>query len=271
MQMPISLDPDVLSRTIFAGEGKFHHFTSVGSTNAEAMRAAAAGAPEGSVFLADEQTAGRGRSDHSWHSPAGSGLYVSVVLRPALAANEVLWLSLIAGLAAHDAIRRVTGHVCDLRWPNDLMAGGALETKLGGVLTEMGNGPGGARLAVIGVGINVNQAEFPPEIAGSATSLRLATGREWPRQALLSALLQSLDKEYRALQSDARAAGADVVHRFAEYSSYAQGARVQVDDHSAASFTGVTAGLDQRGFLRVETAEGVRTVLSGGVRKIGKS
>lgn len=264
--MPEAIPLESLAGTIFAGEGKFHHFASIGSTNAEAIRAAAGGAPEGSVFLADEQTAGRGRSGHSWHSPSGTGLYVSAVLRPDLSPDRVLLLSLIAGMAVQAAISNITGFEADLRWPNDIMARRKEEKKLGGILTELGTGKGPEHFVIVGMGLNVNQAEFPPELC--ATSLRLETGREWPREALLLALLQSLDAEYRALKSGA---GAGILPRFAGRSSYVRGARVQVDDHGAASFTGVTAGLDERGFLRVETEGGIRTVLSGGVRKIGKS
>jgi BirA family biotin operon repressor/biotin-[acetyl-CoA-carboxylase] ligase len=251
-----------LEGTIFAGK-EHRHFQSIGSTNRAAMDAALDGAVEGTVFTADEQTAGRGRGDHSWHSPAGQGLYVSIVLRPQLAPNHVLWLSLIAGLAVHAAIKEVTTIAVDLRWPNDIMLA---EKKLGGILTELGTESGRISHAVVGIGLNINQPQFPPDLAALATSLRIETDREWPREEILTALLRALDREYRALLSSP-AAAQDVIRHFEQASSYARGARVTVDDHGAAQFSGVTEGLDERGFLRVQTSNGLRTVMSGGVRK----
>jgi BirA family biotin operon repressor/biotin-[acetyl-CoA-carboxylase] ligase len=240
------------------------HFPSIDSTNKHAMKAASDGASEGSVFTADEQTAGRGRGDHAWHSPAGQGLYVSIVLRPQLAPNDVLWLSLIAGLAVYAAIERVTTIAVDLRWPNDIMLG---EKKLGGILTELGTEGGRVAHAVVGIGLNINQPGFPAELAALATSLRIETDREWPRDEILTSLLRAIDREYRGLGSSPTAK-AEIVRRFEQASSSARGARVAVDDHGAAQFTGVTEGLDSRGFLRVQTTDGLRTVMSGGVRKI---
>lgn len=250
--------------TIFH-DAPHQHFPSIDSTNKQAMLAAAKGAADGAVFTADEQTAGRGRGDHSWHSPAGQGLYVSIVLRPQLAPNDVLWLSLIAGLAVHAAIKETTTIALDLRWPNDIMLG---DKKLGGILTELGTEGGRINHAVIGIGLNINQPQFPAELAALATSLRIETDREWPRNEVLNALLRALDREYRALLASPAATG-DIIRRFEQASSYARGARVTVDDHGAAQFTGVTDGLDARGFLRVQTSDGMRTVMSGGVRKIG--
>jgi BirA family biotin operon repressor/biotin-[acetyl-CoA-carboxylase] ligase len=256
--------PDVLasplSATIFAG--KVHHYFRIPSTNSEAMQAASAGAPEGSVFLGEEQTAGRGRGGHSWTSPPSSGIYCSVVLRPTVAPADAIVLSMMAGLATAFAVEQVTGVKPDLRWPNDLLIG---EKKFCGILTEMNAEITRVRYAVIGVGINVNQSEFPGDLQRIATSLRIAAGRPWSRVQLTAALLQSLDREYCSLTSrniaDTRA---DIFRRFEQQSSYARGKRVQVEEDGG--YEGITAGLDERGFLLVETATGLRTVLSGGVR-----
>src|SRR5579875_1400926 len=97
--------------------GHLHFFSTIHSTNTYAMAQAESGAPDGSVYFADEQTAGRGRGAHQWSSPPGSGLYVSILLRPAMAPADVLWLSLAAGLAVRNAVRQVTSLECDLRWP----------------------------------------------------------------------------------------------------------------------------------------------------------
>jgi BirA family transcriptional regulator, biotin operon repressor / biotin---[acetyl-CoA-carboxylase] ligase len=252
-----------LSGTIFGGDRKLHYFPVIGSTNLAAMEAAAGGAPEGSIYLADEQSAGRGRGGHGWHSPAGTGVYLSVVLRPKLPASDALWLSLIAGLAVHSAIGQATNIAVDLRWPNDIMSG---EKKLGGILTEISTEGERVRHGVVGIGLNINQQEFPPDIAEVATSLCIVTGRVWSRQPIILALLKSLHDEYAVFQQG-NAAGS-VLQRFEQRSSYARGARVSVDDFSSGQYSGITAGLDHRGFLRVETDAGTRTVVGGGVRKI---
>jgi len=248
--------------------GKLHFFPSVESTNTLAMREAEAGAPDGSVYFADEQTLGRGRGAHGWESRPGSGLYVSVVLRPRLAPADVLWLSLAAGLAAQEGVRRTVGLEADIRWPNDLLLG---RRKFCGILTELNAEVTRVRHAVVGIGINVHQAEFPEELRELATSLRIETGREWPRQELLVALLESLEREVAALTQspDVRKAAESVRERVAKGSSWIRGKRVRVDEaaHGGESFAGTTDGLDERGFLRVRTADGVRTVLSGGVRE----
>ena len=258
--------PDVLasplSATVFAG--KVHHYFRVPSTNSEAMQAAAAGAPEGTVFLAEEQTAGRGRGGHSWSSPPSSGIYCSAILRPALAPADAIALSMMSGIAAAIAVEQVTNVKPDLRWPNDLLID---DKKFCGILTEMNAEITRVRYAVVGIGVNVNQAEFPPDLASIATSLRIQTGYSCSRVQLTAALLQSLDREYCALTSrNVAEARADIFRRFEQRSSYARGKRVQVEEDGG--YEGVTAGLDERGFLRVETSTGLRTVLSGGVRPI---
>jgi BirA family biotin operon repressor/biotin-[acetyl-CoA-carboxylase] ligase len=138
------------------------------------------------------------------------------------------------------------------------------DKKFCGILTEMNAEITRVRYAVVGIGINVNQSEFPPELDAIATSLRISAGTEQSRVKLTAALLQSLDREYRALQADVSAARADIFRRFEEASSYARGKHVSVDEDGG--YAGVTSGLDERGFLRVETASGTKTVLSGSVR-----
>jgi len=258
--------PDVLasplSATIFAHQ--IHHYFRIPSTNSEAMHSAASGAPEGTVFLAEEQTAGRGRGGHSWTSPASTGIYCSVILRPTLAPADAIILSMMAGLATAFAVEQVTGIKADLRWPNDLLIG---EKKFCGILTEMNAEVTRVRYAVVGIGVNVNQPDFPPDLQSIATSLRIATGSACSRVQLTAALLQSLDREYAALTSrDIGEARSDIFRRFEKLSSYARGKRVHVEEDGG--YEGVTAGLDDRGFLLVQTDAGVRTVLSGGVRPV---
>lgn len=258
LPLPEVLEP-ALRNTIFAR--KVHHYFGIGSTNLEAMQAAAMGAPEGSVFLAEEQAAGRGRGGHSWTSPPSTGIYCSILLRPTLPPADALLLSLLAGLSVKSAVEQTTSVKPDLRWPNDLMIG---DKKFCGILTEMNAEVTRVRYAVIGIGINVNQWEFPPELEPIATSLRIASGEECSRVELTASLLQSLDREYRALQADVTAARADIFRRFEQASTYARGKHVQVEEDGG--YEGITAGLDERGFLRVETSTGIKTVLSGSVR-----
>ena len=253
-----------LAGTPFAGRLQF--FPTIHSTNTHAMQEAEAGAPEGTVYFADEQTAGRGRGAHEWSSPPGSGLYVSVLLRPRIAPADALWLSLAAGLAVRDAVMQVTSLACDLRWPNDLLLG---PRKFCGILTELNAEVTRIRHLVVGIGINVHQQQFPPELSSIATSLEIETGRAWPRQELLIALLQSLHREVLALSDapDAHVARQSVLDRLERASSWLRGKQVRVDEGTG--FEGVTEGLDARGFLQVRAADGLRTVLSGTVRVIG--
>jgi BirA family biotin operon repressor/biotin-[acetyl-CoA-carboxylase] ligase len=258
--LPQILDP-LLRGTIF--DAQVHHFYKIGSTNTAAMAAAAEGAPEGSVFLAEEQTAGRGRGAHSWQSARSAGIYCSVILRPVLPPSEVLVLSLAAGLAVRAAIEQVNARVnVDLKWPNDVLIAGK---KVCGILTEMNAEATRVRYVVVGVGINVNQAKFPEELQHQATSLLLATGSEWSRVELTAALLKSLDREYRLLVEQ-NGAGQSILRRFTEQSSWVRGKQVRIEDNGG-RVQGTTEGLDERGFLQVRTAQGLQTVLSGTVRE----
>jgi BirA family transcriptional regulator, biotin operon repressor / biotin---[acetyl-CoA-carboxylase] ligase len=259
-----------LKGTIFgaqpgASPGKLiHHYYKIGSTNSEAMRAAAEGAPEGSVFLAEEQLAGRGRGAHSWHSARSSGIYCSVVLRPAMPPSEALIFSLAAGLAVRAAVAEIAPQLqADLKWPNDLLLGGK---KFCGILTEMNAEVTRVRHLVVGVGINVNQTKFPAELREIATSLRIETGTEWSRVELCAALLKSLDREYRSLVEDVRARDL-ILRRFEESSSSVRGRKVSIQENGG--LAGVTEGLDTRGFLQVRTEQGLKTVVSGTVRLDG--
>lgn len=259
--LPEALAP-LVKGTIFARD--IHHYFRVGSTNLEAMQAAAEGAAEGGVFVAEEQTAGRGRAGHTWASEPSTGIYVSLILRPQIAPADALLLSLMAGIAAYDAVAEVTGMRADIRWPNDLLIG---EKKFCGILTEMNAEVTRVRYAVVGIGINVNQRSFSPDLAEIATSLHIASGRSNSRVAITAALLRGFDSEYRSLVSvGAAQARASIFARFGQRSTYAIGRRVHVDENGG--YDGVTAGLDDRGFLRVETDTGLRTVLSGNVRPL---
>lgn len=263
--VPDLLIPDVLaplvSGTIFASH--IHHYFRIGSTNVTAMQAAAAGEPEGAVYVAEQQTAGRGRGGHTWDSAQSVGIYCSVVVRPRISPVDALFLSLMTGIAAAQAVEQVTGLHPDLRWPNDLLLNGK---KVCGVLTEMNAEPTQVRYVVLGVGINVNHASFTGDLEPIATSLRIESGREWSRVELTAALLKSLDSAYRKLTRGGKEARTEILREFEARSSFARSRYVRVGEDDP--YEGITEGLDQRGFLLVRTESGLRTVLSGDVRAL---
>ncbi len=199
--------------------------------------------PLGSVVVADHQTAGIGRHGHQWDSRPNEGLYVSLVLNP----HPVLTLAL--GLAAQKAIQQVTTLHCEIRWPNDLMLG---PKKLGGILVELHQDR-----AVAGIGINIGQRAFPPDLKQIATSLALETGLEFRRDDILEALLHHIPQQ-TSLTTE------EVISKWEQASTWARGKRVIVDE-----IEGTTAGLDPRGFLLVRTETGeTQTIYAGGVRAL---
>jgi len=253
---------------------RLHHFPTADSTNTMLLEAATNGAPEGTIYLADAQTQGRGRGGHTWHSSPGDGLYLSVLAKPRLPLREALWISLATGLAVRSAIKTVTGLDADIRWPNDLLLPqpSGHDKKTGGILVEAAVEPGEdamLRYAVIGIGININHESFPPELAPIATSLRIATGEPQSRNALMIAILRALDLELTQLeahQADLPAQQPDLLTRFTAASTWVRGKRVHVPEQGG--YTGVTAGLDRNGYLLVDADDHTqRTVLSGGVRE----
>jgi BirA family transcriptional regulator, biotin operon repressor / biotin---[acetyl-CoA-carboxylase] ligase len=249
-----------LADTLFVGKLYFSPVTD--STNTDALEAARAGAPHGSVYFADEQLAGRGRGDHTWHSFAGRGLYVSVLLRPPIPAVRLPLLPLAAGLAAADAIRATTGLTVDLRWPNDLLVG---PRKVGGILVEAKTESSAVAYVVVGIGINVHQRVFPADVSTPATSLEIESNKpDKPvhRQPLLVSLLKSLQRETLGLLDSASMTS--IPRRVQQASTWVHGRSVQV--HGPQACTGVTAGLDENGFLLVHTENGVVTVQTGGLR-----
>jgi BirA family biotin operon repressor/biotin-[acetyl-CoA-carboxylase] ligase len=217
------------------------HFASVDSTMHKAV-----GLPLGSVVLADEQTAGLGRHGHSWHSERGSGVYCSMVLAP----SPVLTLAL--GLATAEAIAHSTGISCDLRWPNDVMLDGK---KVAGILVQLVDDT-----AIAGIGINANHPQLPSEL--EATSLRIHAGREFAREDIVSALIDSVSA-FAAEDTET------ILRLFTHASSYAAGRRVVVHQPEGI-IEGVTAGLNGAGFLIVRKDDGTDTlILAGGVRAAG--
>jgi BirA family transcriptional regulator, biotin operon repressor / biotin---[acetyl-CoA-carboxylase] ligase len=255
--------PDVLAPllkdTIFRND--LYHYSIIPSTNTFAMEAASKGAPEGSVFIAEQQTSGRGRGSNRWHSEESAGIYLSVVLRPALPPSEALIISLAAGLAVHSAVQQIDHEISpDLKWPNDILIAGK---KFCGILIEMNAEPTRVRYLVVGIGINVNQTHFPQELLDTASSLRMVSGNKWSRVELCAALLKFLDREYRDLREKPGARDS-ILNRFQERSASVRGQTIQVNENGG--YEGITDGLNTRGFLRVRTDRGIRIVLGGTTR-----
>ncbi|HEV2315900.1 MAG TPA: biotin--[acetyl-CoA-carboxylase] ligase [Candidatus Acidoferrales bacterium] len=255
------LAPKLLARVLHGTPFAKHifHFFKVESTNTVAMRLGEEGEAHGTVVVAEEQTSGRGRAGHSWHSEKATGIYVSILLRPPISPMLAPALTLVGGLAAYDAIAEGSGLPPDIRWPNDVLLNGK---KVCGILTEMQAEPDRMHFAVIGIGINVNQAKMPGELATIATSMRTETGRAHSRLDLLARLLRHLDRYYNQFIAEG---AAPILRRFAEVSSYFEGKRVRIST-STDNFVGTTAGLEPMGILRVKRDDGkIESVISGTV------
>ncbi len=170
---------------------RIYTMESVDSTNNEAKRRAQEGAPHGSVFVAEEQTGGKGRLGRVWKSPPKTGLWFTLLLRPNATPEQVTNLTLFAGLAVSRAIHALTGLPAQIKWPNDVVIEGK---KVCGILTEMAAEMESVEYVIPGIGVNVNTESFPEDIAWKATSLYLSTGKKWSRATVLQAILREMEE-----------------------------------------------------------------------------
>jgi BirA family transcriptional regulator, biotin operon repressor / biotin---[acetyl-CoA-carboxylase] ligase len=232
-------------------------FHEVGSTNDVAVKLAELGKPEGTLVGADMQTAGRGRHGRDWASPAGAGLYVSVILRPSRWVAPLLTLA--AGVAIAEGIREATGLDVSLKWPNDVY----VETrKLAGILAEAGTSASGLNYVVLGIGINLMPAPYPPDIVGRATSVEVELARSVDRGLVLATCLAALVERSRQLATGSsesviaawRIYGSDMFGRVVEFTVGSQ------------TIAGVAEDVDENGALLVRTADQLLPVTSGQVR-----
>lgn len=229
----------------------------IDTTMREAARLADEGAPTGTIVGAEMQRMGQGRQGRNWHSPGTEGLYFTQILRIDLPPRRLPVVTLALGVAVADVLKMLTGLSPDLRWPNDVMLN---ERKLCGILTQLHDG---AILA--GVGLNVNQTEFPAALQEIATSLRMETGDTFRREGLLAALATSIDSNAKIL---ATGGTVPVLSLFSAASTYTEGKRVEVD-MPGGIVRGITTGLTADGFLRVRTDDGGETIVTaGGVRPL---
>lgn len=249
--------PDLLQTRRFGRDARW--LKSAGSTNAEALGWAAEGVPEGALVGTDHQTAGRGRQGREWRDSPGHNLLFSIVLRPSIPTNRIGLIPLAAGLAVAEAIEQQTGLSPILKWPNDVLLA---DRKVCGVLLEgqFQTRSASDNLMVLGIGLNVNQVDFDPAIAGNATSLSLESGQIVPRQPLLAELLHRLEKHYESLPLDN---GASVRAHF-EKRMAGIGRMVSVAfSYSENSIAGTVLGVADDGALRLRTSEGVEILHAG--------
>jgi BirA family biotin operon repressor/biotin-[acetyl-CoA-carboxylase] ligase len=235
------------------------------STNDHAARVAVLGAREGAVVIAGAQTAGRGRHGRTWCSPPGAGLYVSVVLRPEPRVAPLLTIA--AGVALADGIRAATGLTTMLKWPNDVQAGRPgpglpAGRKLAGILAEAGASAEGVPHVILGFGINLRRAAYPPEVAARATSLEGELGREVDRGAVLAECLAALAARYDDLRHDRTGA---VLVAWRGYAAPLLGRAVEWDGPDGVR-RGTVQDVDASGALIVRSAAGIARVISGEVR-----
>ncbi len=243
--------------TAFVGQ-EVHFWPEIGSTNDEARRLARAGAPEGTLVIADYQTAGRGRLERRWLAPPGSSLLLSLIFRPNLAPSQAQRLTMASGLAIVEAVEQATGLAVGLKWPNDVVAGAAM---LGGILAEFALGGQELDHAVVGVGLNVNvqPAELPQDLLLPATSLSQLLGKPVPRLPLLQTLLRAVERHVLAL------AAGNSPHEEWAARLVTLGHEVTVAG-SGPTFKGRAEAVGPDGALLVRRADGrLETVLAGDV------
>ena len=236
--------------------GKTVHFArKTDSTNLWIKRLAKEGAPEGTLALAEFQSAGRGRLGRSWEVPEGTSVMMSILLRPKFEPQYAPMLTLVMGLAVAKAVKKF-GFDVSIKWPNDVVVS---HKKICGILTEMGVRDGKIDYAVIGVGINVNIKEFPEEMADKATSLYLESGKEFDRSQIPGLVMEAFEKYYEKF-----AATCDLSGLKEEYESilanYNQPVRVLAKE----PYEGVARGITDGGELLVEKTDGTIVAVSAG-------
>ena len=244
--------------TEWAG-GRIVYFDATDSTNAQAKRLAEAHAPHGTLVVSDRQDGGKGRRGRSWASPSGVGIWMSLILRPEIAPSSASMLTLAAALAVREGIQEETGLSPLIKWPNDLVLNGK---KICGILTEMSTELMEIQYVITGIGINVNQREFPSEIRDTATSLSLEAGRCFRRSSLIAAILKAFEKDYTAFLKTG-----DLSLLLEEYNACLvnRGKEVCILDPSG-EYRAVAEGIDESGSLLVTLPDGTRReIISGEV------
>jgi BirA family biotin operon repressor/biotin-[acetyl-CoA-carboxylase] ligase len=234
-------------------------YRSLGSTNQLGFRLAEAGIREGTLIVADEQTQGRGRMGRSWHSPPGLGLWTSVILRPNIPPFKAPGLSICAGLALAQTIRKLTGLDARIKWPNDCLINGL---KAGGILLELSAELDRTNFVIAGVGVNVNHLpkDFPKKLSGRATSVRMEWGEEISRVKLLTSFLQRFESVYLDFKKRGLSPQRQLIKKF----SSLLGKKVAVR-FGRERIEGLAQDIDDNGSLVIITPKGERVVRAGEV------
>jgi len=261
--------PEEFSRALAATASRrgqfgnpFYFFFETGSTNDLAASLAENGASEGTTVLASSQTAGRGRFGRVWFSPPGAGLYTSIVCRNRLAAP---FLTLAGGVAVADGIRTATGLPVHIKWPNDIVVEGGFASarrKLAGVLAEATSTPEGLQYVILGFGINLGLAAYPPELSDRATSIELELGRHVDGAAVLGETLAVLAERFRELE---QRESVPLLKRWRELAPSSRGTAVEWETVGG-TVSGISAGIDDDGALLVRVADRIERIISGEVR-----
>ena len=257
--------PDLLSEeelvsrihTEWAGQ-EIHYFGSIDSTNIKAKEYAENGAPNGTLVVADQQTAGRGRRGRSWESPKGTNIAMSLVLKPEINPNHASMITLVAAMAVARAIEDVIGEPVQIKWPNDIVLHGK---KIVGILTEMSAQFDYINHIVVGIGMNVNTETFPEELQETASSLYLETGKKQNRALIIERTMVHWEHYYgEYLKTE------DLSSLMKEYNSMLvnMGRQVRVLDPRE-PFEGKAMGITKTGELIVDTWESRKLVASGEV------
>lgn len=232
---------------------KICYFSSIDSTNAYARRIGEEGAPDGTLVIADEQTAGRGRSGRHWVTPPGTAIAFTLLLKPDIPPSRISMVTLVMGLAVCSAIRRLTGLDAGIKWPNDVVIDGR---KVCGILTEMSAEMDGVHYIVIGTGINTNLTSFPDEIKDVATSLQIQLGHPVDRAEVLVEVIELFEEYYEKFEKDGDLSNLQDIYNEALLN---RGRKVRVLDPKG-EYTGRALGIDPEGKLLVERDDDGETV-----------
>lgn len=237
---------------------KIYEYKEISSTNTEAQRLAEEGAPHGTVVIAELQTAGRGRRGRQWISQAGKGLWFSIILKPQLLPESVSVLSLVAALAVEKAIFQMTERKSQIKWPNDIVMEGK---KVCGILSEMCLREGHIHHIVVGIGINVEQQEFPEELKDMATSLENICGKPIERKQLLQEVLQAFGYYYELYMQTT-----DMSLMLKEYNTCLVNCDKEVRVlNPMGAYQGIARGINKNGELLVEKEGILHRVYAGEV------
>ena len=235
---------------------KIIHYSSLESTSDVARELAAAGAGEGLVVTACQQTGGRGRRGRSWYSPAGEGLYMSAILKPQVKASSCPLITLASSIAVADVLKSCYGITADIKWPNDVLSQGR---KISGILVESKSEGELVKYAILGIGVNVKQREFPEDLGDTATSVYLETGLYVSPEELLVPLLEELARWYPKAMSNPLA----VISSWQERSSSSSNCEVMVTN-GGGEFEGYTRGVRGDGALLVQKSDGDTIAVTSG-------